>query len=275
MLEDRVLVQEDLFSVSRSTRQNVADFLGSEMANSASLYAVIDGHAGDACCNYLVDDIAKQFWRSSGKLLKEMDSAPSAQDWVSGVLHHMCLELDKNFMSVCPTGRRDGACANICVLWDNLLGSANVGDCRAMVCNTGGSLVELSVDQKPDREDEKARIEEAGGVVKNDRRSGIPRMNPGSLSMSRAFGNKPFKAHGHVIAVPEIKFHEVDGDALFLLLASDGVWGTMTSAEGAEVIHDYLINDGLTCHKASKGLVQEAKNRHTTDDVSVLVIDLR
>ena len=41
---------------------------------------------------------------------------------------------------------------------------ANVGDCRAVLCRAG-KAIRLSDDHKPNRRDEKARIERAGGHV--------------------------------------------------------------------------------------------------------------
>lgn len=48
---------------------------------------------------------------------------------------------------------------------------------------------ELTIDHHPDREDEKARIEAAGGFV---RTWGVPRVN-GILAMSRAIGDLKLK----------------------------------------------------------------------------------
>jgi serine/threonine protein phosphatase PrpC len=131
-----------------------------------------------------------------------------------------------------------------------ILYCANTGDSRSILCRCrrlgGGDwaveAIALSEDQKPSREDEKARIKLRGGMVQKGRLMG-------SLAVSRAFGDasnkKSIKEHmmeggdddedlddlppEHdmllLIADPEIKTHDLTGDtsdALFLLLACDG-----------------------------------------------------
>jgi len=64
---------------------------------------------------------------------------------------------------------RAGTTANVCFLRgpsrDKLqLITANVGDSRAVLCRSG-KAVRLSEDHKPDRKDERQRIEESGGSV--------------------------------------------------------------------------------------------------------------
>lgn len=40
--------------------------------------------------------------------------------------------------------------------------AGNVGDCRAVLCR-GGEAVDLTTDHRPSREDERARVKDAGG----------------------------------------------------------------------------------------------------------------
>lgn len=96
--------------------------------------------------------------------------------------------------------------------------TANLGDSRAVLCRNG-LAVPLSEDHKPDRKDEKARIERAGGVVVNI--GGIWRVCTAAsstgiklhyddnlyLATSRAFGDRLLKGdHGDLVScIPEIK----------------------------------------------------------------------
>ena len=66
--------------------------------------------------------------------------------------------------------------------------------------------------------DEKARIEAAGGTVV---RFGVWRVS-GILAMSRALGDYTLKHSKYVIADPDIRTFELDGDVPeFLVLATD------------------------------------------------------
>ena len=75
---------------------------------------------------------------------------------------------------------------------------ANVGDSRA-VLSKGGKAVPMSVDHKPNRLDERRRIENAGGVVVW---AGTWRVG-GVLAVSRAFGDRMLKQY--VVALPDIQ----------------------------------------------------------------------
>jgi protein phosphatase 1L len=75
---------------------------------------------------------------------------------------------------------------------------ANVGDSRAVVCISGEAIA-FSTDHKPNRTDERQRIEDAGGVVMW---SGTWRVG-GVLAVSRAFGDRLLKKY--VVADPEIQ----------------------------------------------------------------------
>lgn len=74
----------------------------------------------------------------------------------------------------------------------------NSGDSRCVLgVRTGGKLqaVEMSYDHKPDNEEEKRRIEKAGGFVEDNRVKGI-------LNLSRSLGDLEYKND------PNLKPHE-------------------------------------------------------------------
>ena len=93
--------------------------------------------------------------------------------------------------------RDAGSTASTAVLVGDRLLVANVGDSRVVACRAG-SAIPLSTDHKPDRSDERQRIEEAGGFVIW---AGTWRVG-GVLAVSRVFGDKLLKAY--VVADPEI-----------------------------------------------------------------------
>jgi len=96
--------------------------------------------------------------------------------------------------------RQDGSAAITAVVAGERLFVANLGDCRAVLATqTPEGRVEatrLSVDHKPDLEEEKKRIVKAGGSVEF---SGCWRVAhskiPMRLAVSRSFGDPTFKRH--------------------------------------------------------------------------------
>ena len=105
--------------------------------------------------------------------------------------------MDDVAISTCPCGSvgyrcgchsieaaLSGSTAVVAVVTSEYIIVANCGDSRAVLCR-GGRAIPLSCDHKPDRPDELARIEAAGGrvvFVNGARVEGI-------LAMSRAIGN--------------------------------------------------------------------------------------
>ncbi|CAD7954968.1 unnamed protein product [Amoebophrya sp. A25] len=124
------------------------------------------------------------------------------------------------------------------------------------------NAVRLSDDHKPDRPDEKRRIEAVGGVVQD--MTGVARVfTPGplniggrlvqwGLAVGRSFGDLPLKEprvfggqldpaiRDLVSGVPEITtFKITPGRDLFLILACDGIWDVLKDEEAAVVAHGH------------------------------------
>lgn len=161
---------------------------------------------------------------------------------------------------------------------------SNCGDSRA-VLSRGGMAIALSVDHKPDREDELARIEAAGGKVINWNGHRIF----GVLAMSRALGDYYLKPY--VIPDPEVTFTQRTEDDEFLILASDGLWDVLTNEEVCEAVRKRLarghgsnasssakIREDAkypSVHAAAEYLSRLALHRNSRDNITVVVVDLR
>lgn len=96
-----------------------------------------------------------------------------------------------------------------------------------------GKAVPLSFDHKPMHDDEKQRIEHAGGTVSNT--GGIPRVN-GNLNLSRAIGDLKYKANKNlppeaqiITAHPDVRVFELTTADEYFLLACDGIWDVITN----------------------------------------------
>ncbi|EFH55472.1 predicted protein [Arabidopsis lyrata subsp. lyrata] len=172
-----------------------------------------------------------------------------------------------------------GSTAVVSVITPDKIVVANCGDSRAVLCRNG-KPVPLSTDHKPDRPDELDRIEGAGGrVIYWD----CPRVL-GVLAMSRAIGDNYLKPY--VSCEPEVTITDrTDDDCL--ILASDGLWDVVSNETACSVARmclrggqkqegseDPTISD-KACTEASVLLTKLALARHSSDNVSVVVIDLR
>lgn len=144
---------------------------------------------------------------------------------------------------------------------------ANLGDCRAVLCRNNKPF-KLSSDHKPDRPDERKRIEEKGGHIEYD---GVHRIN--RLAISRSFGDLDLKKYnpGCIISEPEIVEESLQPGDQFLILASDGIWDVINNQEAVTIVQDLFKLDLKPIEAAGK-LVLEAKMRGSRDDLTALIV---
>ncbi|XP_042399379.1 probable protein phosphatase 2C 68 isoform X1 [Zingiber officinale] len=179
-----------------------------------------------------------------------------------------------------------GSTAVVAVVEPTRIVVANCGDSRAVLCRNGVP-VPLSSDHKPDRPDELRRIEEAGGrVIYWDGARVL-----GVLAMSRAIGDSYLKPY--VIAEPEVTVTERKEEDECLILGSDGLWDVVSNEMACEIARTCLRNSGprartavamreeeetgsdRACSDAALLLTKLALARRSTDNISVVVVDLR
>jgi len=149
------------------------------------------------------------------------------------------------------------------------------GDSRAVLCRTN-TVVDLSSDHKPDRPDEVERIKAAGGCVLYN---GGPRVM-GVLGMSRAIGDAWLHRYG-IIPDPEVTVRQRTGEDELLIIASDGLWGAVSSETAAAIARrcmDRATSQGVSraagSRIAAKVLSRTAARLGSRDNITVLVVDL-
>ncbi|XP_058202153.1 probable protein phosphatase 2C 24 [Rhododendron vialii] len=183
-----------------------------------------------------------------------------------------------------------GSTAVVAIVTPDKIIVANCGDSRAVLCRNGRA-VPLSTDHKPDRPDELSRIQAAGGrVLYWD----CPRVG-GVLAMSRAIGDNYLKPS--VICEPEVTITDRTMEDDCLILASDGLWDVVSNdtacgvarmcLRGMALVGESTSNSCLldgesvrqnadkACSDASMLLTKLALARCSSDNVSIVVIDLK
>ncbi|MBA0647914.1 hypothetical protein Goklo_015720 [Gossypium klotzschianum] len=153
-----------------------------------------------------------------------------------------------------------GSTASTAVLLGDRLLVANVGDSR-VVASRAGSAVPLSIDHKPDRSDERLRIEDAGGFIIW---AGTWRVG-GILAVSRAFGDKLLKPY--VVAEPEIQVEEEIDGVDFIIIASDGLWNVLSNEDAVALVQH--ITDA---EAAARKLIKEAYAQGSSDNITCVVV---
>nr|GMC94215.1 protein phosphatase 2C 37-like [Ipomoea batatas]GMC95992.1 protein phosphatase 2C 37-like [Ipomoea batatas] len=269
-------------------------------SNDLHFFGVYDGHG---CSHVAVKCRDRMHEIVKGELERGGDSGESTwQETMSRSFSKMDQEVAD--MSTGATGGARSTCrcelkslhcdagstAVVAVVTPENIVVSNCGDSRAVLCRNGVAIP-LSVDHKPDRPDELKRIQDAGGYVIN---WDVPRVG-GLLAMSRAIGDSYFKPY--VTSEPEVTVTERTGDDECLILASDGLWDVVSNETACNVARMCLKNakppspsrspgsdvtvtaagdsSDDACSDASILLTKLALARHSTDNVSVVVVDLR
>ncbi|XP_051115056.1 protein phosphatase 2C 16-like isoform X2 [Andrographis paniculata] len=177
-----------------------------------------------------------------------------------------------------------GSTAVVAVVSSSHIIVANCGDSRAVLYR-GKEAIPLSVDHKPNREDEYARIEACGGKV-------IPWNGHrvfGVLAMSRSIGDRYMKPS--IIAEPEVMLVPRGKEDECLVLGSDGLWDVMSNEEVCQAARRRILawhkrNDGKPLPNRGQGadpaaqaaaeyLCSLALRKGSKDNISVIVVDLK
>lgn len=160
---------------------------------------------------------------------------------------------------------------------------AHAGDSSAVLANRmdDGSFeaVQLTRDHKPQLEDERQRIEEAGGKVKFDGhmnyRVYAKHTHAPGLNMSRCLGDLWGHTNAGLTAEPEVTTVKLGPTNHLLLVCSDGVWEVVSPQEAVEIVCEHGPEDAMA---GAEALARESRDRwifHTegqvVDDITVVV----
>ncbi|XP_078429087.1 protein phosphatase 2C family protein isoform X1 [Wolffia australiana] len=280
------------YSSFRGKRASMEDFFDVKIlevnGQTVSLFGVYDGHGGAHAAKYLKEH-----------LFENLIGHPQFISDTKLAISETYKKTDSDFLeSERNTLRDDGSTASTAVLVGSCLYVANVGDSRAVISKAGKAIA-LSDDHKPNRSDERKRIEDAGGIVMWAGKLAIlstscPEINlktprellilskrflhptiihnrvgtwrvGGVLAMSRAFGNRLLKQF--VVAEPEIQEQEISDDLEFLVLASDGLWDVVANEDAI-----LLARGEENPEAAARRLTETAFARGSADNITCIVV---
>ncbi|KAM3360802.1 protein phosphatase 2C 50 isoform X2 [Capsicum galapagoense] len=264
---------------------------------TAHLFGVYDGHGGSQVASYCHERLHMALAHEID-IVKEVSHNVSVnwkEQWSKAFLNCFC-RVDDEVGGFCS--ETDGIEPDLSAIAPESVGStavvalvspthiivANCGDSRAVLCR-GKLPMPLSIDHKPNREDECSRIEELGGKVINwdgYRVSGV-------LAVSRSIGDRYLRPY--VIPDPEMMFVPRAKEDDCLILASDGLWDVLTNEEACDVARRRILlwhkkNGGTFTNErgenvdpaaqdAAEYLTRLALQRGSRDNISVIVVDLK
>jgi serine/threonine protein phosphatase PrpC len=174
---------------------------------------------------------------------------------------------------------------------------ANIGDSRCILIkkntpseNNNNSnninnfnFENLSFDHKPNNQEEKKRIIENGGIVRqslnyNGLYEGCYRIymkekNYPGLAISRTIGDFDSKLIGN-ISEPDIKMKVIDNNFICVVLASDGLWDVMHGNDVIKEIYPFFEKNNF--EESAENLVNKAifywkAESFLRDDISAII----
>ncbi|XP_002931930.1 protein phosphatase 1F [Xenopus tropicalis] len=225
-----------------------------------SYFAVFDGHGGVDAANYASTYVHVNVARHEGL---EQDPAQALRESFQRT-DAMFLKKAKREIPRLRSGT-----TGVCILLEgDRFHVAWLGDSQALLVRQG-NYVTLMDPHKPERKDERERIESLGGCVAF---MGCWRVN-GTLAVSRAIGDidqKPF-----VSGEGDVTSHILSGTEDFLVLACDGFYDTVSPPEVPRLVFDYLQENGGNWQHVAERLVTVAKEGGSSDNITVVVVFLK
>ncbi|XP_030141911.1 protein phosphatase 1F isoform X1 [Taeniopygia guttata] len=221
-------------------------------------FAVFDGHGGVDAANYSATHL-----HVNVGLHEEIVKNPAE------ALKCSFQKTDEMFLFKAKREKlRSGTTGVSALIVGNKLHIAWLGDSQVMLVQQG-KAVTLMEPHKPEREDERTRIETLGGCVTY---MDCWRVN-GTLAVSRAIGDicqKPY-----VSGDADGDSFELTGSEDYLLLACDGFFDAIKPHEVVDLVLDHLMQTKGVGLKAAERLVAAAKENGSSDNITVLVVFLR
>lgn len=262
-----------------------------------ALFAVYDGHG-------MGGELVSQF--ALTEIQRRLEKHPCFRTDLPTAFKETFLKVDealKDEPLIEPLYAGTTAC--VALLQGTNLTLANVGDSRAVMARrshytTNSNIksphhtmqsasspwqaIPLTEDQNPDLPQEAERIIQAGGFVSASPAPGLsarvwldPDCTTIGLAMSRSIGDHAVAEIG-VIAEPVVTEYVVDDWDDFMILASDGVWEFLSSAEAVEIVGQNL-HRGAT--KACQALIEAAAAKwheeegEYRDDITAIVVRMQ
>lgn len=226
-------------------------------------FAVYDGHGGSQAADYCQAQLHNVLTAELRVALQDhrRPSSPLTDEAIASALSKTFQKVDHGLRSI--NAWQFGCTATVALVRRMTHGVrihvANVGDSRAIVCDSSRGESRLSVDHRPTDPSEARRVREEGGFVSMGRVGG-------ELAVSRALGDLHLKTSG-VSCRPDVRAHDATRDVA-LVIASDGLWDTLQDNDVSRIIAEQgrSRNDQI-----AQKLVQEAQRRGSMDNIACLV----
>lgn len=237
-----------------------------------SLFGIFDGHGGTKAAEYVRDHLQEVL----NEALIEFNPNGLSDVGIWNALKITCVRLSDRFLLEYHSqiirfenesiADKHGTTATFSMILDGKLWTANVGDSRAILSNSGVPI-QLTEDAKPNDPRYKRGIEKRGGEVLFYY---LWRINA-DLSCARAIGD--FRLHGANSARPKITMMPLSSiqPGSDLLIGCDGNFDVASTKQIIQTVHAHR---DTTPGVLARNLVHSAHASGSKDNISMLVIKI-
>ncbi|THU55794.1 hypothetical protein C4D60_Mb11t10350 [Musa balbisiana] len=218
-------------------------------SSSFSVFAVLDGHNGNAAAIYTRDNLLNH-------VMGAIPHGLGREEWLQALPR-----------------QTSGTTVTFVIIDGWTITVASVGDSRCILDAQGGVISALTVDHRLEENvEERERVTASGGEVGRlsivgGAEIGPLRCWPGGLCLSRSIGD--MDVGEFIVPVPYVKQIKLLKAGGRLIIASDGIWDALTSDMAANSCR------GLPAELAARQVVKEAlRTRGLKDDTTCIVVDI-
>lgn len=235
-------------------------------STSFSVFGILDGHNGISAAIFTKDNLLDN-------VLSAIPQGASREEWLQALPRALVAGFVKTDIQFQQKGEVSGTTVTFVVIDGWTVTVASVGDSRCILDTQGGVVSLLTVDHRlEENAEERERVTASGGEVGRlnvfgGNEVGPLRCWPGGLCLSRSIGDTDVGEF--IVPVPHVKQVKLSDAGGRLIIASDGIWDTLSSDAAAKA------SRGLPADLAAKLVVKEAlRSRGLKDDTTCLVVDI-
>lgn len=139
---------------------------------------------------------------------------------------------------------------------------SHLGDSKTVIYGTNGEVFYENIEQRPSLRSEVERLREEKVTIRKMRTAGI-------LAMTRSLGDVQVKGVSHVPTNDILDLDLTSDTNKWIVIGCDGVWDEMELKSVGE-----LLKKANNAQEAATFIRDEALERNSSDNISVLVVDL-
>ena len=262
-----------------------------QMISDKQYIGVYDGHNGDWAASYAKEKMHTHLEKCAfiANGISPDASQQELEQFELGVKNSLIrsfIDLDEEILDGTKAlNRRDGSTASVVLRVANHLFVAHAGDTRIVMGKRAMGLHDvraraLTEDHKPSLPRERKRVYDEGGRVEFCGCWRVIAENRGrnvraALAVSRAIGDIDFKRPENkgVTATPDVARITLDNEVENVIVATDGLWDVIGDQDAVRLCQSVLRGrfSEDACREAAEALTQEALERGSSDNVTVVV----